>query len=163
MNNGFSWAINTDRPISSFNTVNKGKITVGKELKNIQAKAILRFSDANEKPVLIKVGLSSASIEGAVKSIEKEIPNWDFEKTRKAAEMKWEKELSKIKVTTTDTTKLRIFYTALYHCFTAPNLHSDLNGEYKGLNGEVNKTGILQGIPCSHCGIHFVPTTRCLP
>ncbi|NPA36809.1 MAG: glycoside hydrolase family 92 protein [Chlorobi bacterium] len=134
------FAIDTDRPFSSFSTVNKGKITGSKELYNKQAKGIIRFSNTDSKQVMIKVGLSSASIESAIKSIEKEIPHWNFEQTKAEAEAGWEKELSKIKVTTTDTTKLRIFYTALYHSFTAPYLHSDLNDEYKGLNGKVNKT-----------------------
>ena len=134
------FAIDTDLPISSFRVVKGGTVLNEKELTDKHAKGIIQFKGVNNKPVKIRVGLSSASLDGAIKSVELEIPDgWNFDKAKAKAEDRWEKELSKISVTTTDTTQLKIFYTSLYHSMVAPYTHSDLNNEYKGLNGKVNK------------------------
>ena len=134
------FAIDANRPVTKFKTVKNGEITDNKELKNKHAQGIMQFDGLTNEPLEIKIGLSSASIDGAIKSLDQEIPDsWDFDRARIRAEDKWENELSKIRVTTTDTTKLKIFYTSLYHSMVAPYLHSDLNNEYKGLNGKVNK------------------------
>ncbi len=124
--------------MAKFNVVSNGKIVNKKELKGSYTQAVMQFTGLNNEPLKVKVGLSSASIDGAIKSVEQEIPTWDFNKVRADAESMWEKELAKIKVSTTDTTKLRTFYTSLYHSMMAPYLHTDLNNEYKGLDGKVN-------------------------
>ncbi len=133
------FAIDFNNPITSFNVIKSGQILDKDELKDKQTQAVMQFSNLDNKPLKVKVGLSSASIDGALKSLEKEIPHWNFDKVRTEAEDLWEKELSKIKVTTQDTTRQKIFDTSFYHSMLAPYLHSDLNNEYKGLNGEVNK------------------------
>ncbi len=132
------FAIDVNRPMSKFNVVKRGEIVKKNELRDKQAQAVMQFSNLNNKPLRVKVGLSSASIDGAIKSIEQEIPGWDFNRVKANAEDIWEKELAKIKVSTTDTTKLKIFYTSFYHTMIAPYLHTDLNNEYKGLDGKVN-------------------------
>ena len=134
------FAIETNIPVSGFSVVKGGEILNQTELKDKHARGVLRFGNLNGKPLEIKVGLSSASMDGAIKSLDHEIPDgWDFDKARNKAENRWEKELEKIHVTTNDTTQLKIFYTSLYHTMMAPYLHSDMNNEYKGLNGKVNK------------------------
>ena len=132
------FAIDVNKPMTKFNVVSNGEILNKKELKSSHAQAIMQFTNLNSEPLKVKVGLSSASINGAVKSVEQEIPSWDFNKIRADAENVWERELAKIKVSTADTTKLKIFYTSLYHSMMAPYLHTDLNNEYKGLDGKVN-------------------------
>ena len=133
------FAIDVSKPMSDFYVVKKGSILKQKELKDVQVTGVMQFDGLNGEPLMVKVGLSSASIDGAIKSLETEITNWDFSAARKKAESLWEKELGKIKVTSKDTTRLKIFYTSLYHSMIAPYLHSDLNNEYKGLNGKVDK------------------------
>ncbi len=46
---------------------------------------------------MIKVGISAASLEGAKKNLQAEIPGWDFNEIKKQADETWEKELSLIK------------------------------------------------------------------
>ncbi|WP_235423483.1 glycoside hydrolase domain-containing protein [Pseudoalteromonas luteoviolacea] len=48
----------------------------------------------------------------------------------------WENELSKVKVASEDQSKLRVFYTALYHSLFHPNVFSDVNGEYMGFDSK---------------------------
>ncbi|HEY3371231.1 MAG TPA: GH92 family glycosyl hydrolase [Prolixibacteraceae bacterium] len=92
-----------------------------------------------EKQVMVKVGVSSVSVENALANLDGSLPGWDFEATQKAASDAWEKELSKIKIQSNDSVQKTIFYTALYHTMVAPALFSDSNGEFKGVKGDVQK------------------------
>lgn len=87
--------------------------------------------------ILVKVSLSSTSYEGA-KLNSSEIKHWDFEKVKKDAEVLWNKELSKIEVTSNDEDKLAIFYTALYHTMMQPNIAQDLDGKYRGRDNQIH-------------------------
>ncbi|MBP6127829.1 GH92 family glycosyl hydrolase [Flavobacterium sp.] len=87
--------------------------------------------------ILVKVSLSPTSYEGA-KLNSSEIKNWDFEKVKKEAETLWNKELSKIEVTSNDEDKLAIFYTALYHTMMQPNIAQDLDGKYRGRDNQIH-------------------------
>ncbi len=102
-------------------------------------KAKFNFKSDGSKPVLLKVGLSYADENGAVSNLNHEIPHWDFDKVRKRASSIWEKELSKIKITTTDTVEREKFYTFLYQSMLAPTIYSDVDGRYIGPNKKVNK------------------------
>lgn len=92
-----------------------------------------------EKQVMAKVGVSSVSVENAMANLDSSLPGWDFEATQKAASDAWEKELSKIRIQSSDTVQKTIFYTSLYHTMVAPALFSDANGEFKGVKGDVQK------------------------
>ncbi len=89
--------------------------------------------------LLTKVGISSVSIQNALANLDGSLPGWDFEKTQHAASEAWEKELSKISIESVNDSQKTIFYTALYHTMVAPALFSDANGEFKGVNGDVQK------------------------
>jgi len=87
--------------------------------------------------ILLKVSLSPTSYEGA-KLNSSEIKHWDFDKTHKEAIALWNKELSKIEVTSNDKDKLAIFYTALYHTMMQPNIAQDLDGKYRGRDNQIH-------------------------
>ena len=99
---------------------------------------VLKINDA-QKPLLVKVGISAVSVDNAKENLEKEIPAWDFDKTVADAHDAWNEALAKIAVETKDSTKLKIFYTAMYHLMTAPSVFNDVNGEYRGSDGKVYK------------------------
>ena len=101
------------------------------------ARASFRTTDGEQ--VSLKVALSPVSVEGARENLAAELPGWDFEETAKAADAKWNAELSKVKVTTTDEAAKRIFYTALYHTMVAPSLFCDVNGDYYGSDHEIHR------------------------
>lgn len=107
--------------------------TVGGEGRTV---GVFSFAD---KQILAKVGISSVSVENALANLKASLPGWDFEATRQAASDAWEKELSRIKIVSNDSVQKRIFYTSLYHTMVAPALFSDLNGEFKGVKGDVQK------------------------
>ncbi len=87
----------------------------------------------------IKVGISAVSIENAKANLEAEIPHWDFEKTKKEAQDAWNKQLTKIEVKGSEEDKVK-FYTSLYHTMIAPNLYTDVNGDYRGMDMKVYNT-----------------------
>ena len=87
--------------------------------------------------ILVKVSLSPTSYEGA-KLNSTEITYWDFDKVKKDAETLWNKELSKIEVTSDDKDKLAIFYTALYHTMMQPNIAQDIDGKYRGRDNQIH-------------------------
>lgn len=99
----------------------------------------LSFSKQVKKgeKILVKVSLSPTSYEGA-KLNSSEIKHWDLEKVKKEAETLWNKELSKIEVTSDDKDKLAIFYTALYHTMMQPNIAQDLDGKYRGRDNQIH-------------------------
>jgi predicted alpha-1,2-mannosidase len=99
----------------------------------------LLFDKLAGKPLLMKVGISNVSIEGARKNLAAELPEWDFEKTKRDAIVLWNKELSKIEVVDADKDKLKIFYSALYHTMIQPNVNMDVDGMYRGRDNKIHK------------------------
>lgn len=105
---------------------------------NIQRRYAFEFK-GSKKIIGVKVGISTVSIEGARKNLQAELPGWDFEKTKTDAEEVWNKELSKIEVTTPDKDKLKVFYTSLYHTMIQPNVAMDVDGSYRGRDNKIHK------------------------
>jgi len=109
------------------------------ELKGQNLQAALHFATAANEAVLVKVGISSVSPEGALKNLETEIPDWNFDRVRLAAKTEWQSKLSRIKVETQDSRLKQIFYTGLYHSMLAPTLFDDVDGQYRGMDGNVHR------------------------
>ncbi len=95
------------------------------------------FDTTESEPLLVKVALSPVSAEGAAANLEAELPGWDFDATAAAATAAWEAELGKVRIETQDEAAKRIFYTALYHTMVAPSEFCDVNGDYRGADGQV--------------------------
>jgi len=96
-------------------------------LRNDAEKAhryIFDFNLEKGEVLMVKVALSSVSIEGAKKNLAEEIPSWDFDGVKEAARNDWEKVLSRIAIDGSDEQK-RIFYTSMYHLFIHPNNIAD--------------------------------------
>lgn len=96
------------------------------------------FATTQGEELLVKVALSAVSIEGARMALQNELPGWDFDKTRHEAKLAWEKELGRITITTACEETKRIFYTAMYHTMMAPALFSDVDGKYRGADGNIH-------------------------
>ena len=105
--------------------------------KNI--KAYLQFNLPASNDLYIKVAISPVNTEGAKKNLNAELPGWNFEVIKKEAEKKWNTELSKIEVESTDIDKLKIFYTALYHTAIVPNINMDVDSMYRGRDDNIHK------------------------
>ena len=94
---------------------------------------------ALDQALIVKVGISAVSIEGARANLEAEVPHWDFDRVRKQAEDAWNAKLGKITVEGGTREEQRTFYTALYHTYVAPYIFNDVDGQYRGMDGQVHK------------------------
>jgi len=92
-------------------------------------KFVMNFQKNNDQPLLIKVGISSVSQEGARKNLEAEINGFNFENVSTRAHNAWNKELACIDADGTPRQKA-IFYTGLYHLFIQPSNIADVSGDY---------------------------------
>jgi len=108
----------------------------GKQLaKGIRLAAGFTFDGKVNNEILVKVAISSVSEEGALANLGTvDQYGWNFDQLQQATRSKWNEELSKIKVVTTDSVKRTIFYTSLYHSYLVPYRFSDSDGNYKNFN-----------------------------
>ena len=89
--------------------------------------------------LLVKVGISAVDMTGAQGNLEKENPKWNFSEVRNKAKEKWEDELGKIEIEGGSEDQRIIFYSALYHTMIAPNIFSDQDGRYRGVDMKIHQ------------------------
>jgi len=134
------FAARTSRPVSKFHVIqnNRHKEVSMEDENGSVYNGELEFKDPAGKPILMKVALSSVSTEKAVIALS-EIKGWDFDQVKRNAAARWEDQLEKIVVKSSNDILKRIFYTGLYHTCMAPVIYSDADGKYKNAKGEVLK------------------------
>jgi len=102
------------------------------------AKGFFTFSTADGETVVLKVGISYVDLEGARRNLEMEVPGWDFDSVREGARVAWEASLGRVRVKGGSESQRRTFYTALYRTKLAPILFGDVDGRYRGGDGNVH-------------------------
>jgi predicted alpha-1,2-mannosidase len=98
----------------------------------------LTFNTTSNTTVLAKVGVSYVSAANATANLTTENSGWNFSTTQAAAHAAWNAILGKIQIGGGTTAQQQIFYTALYHALLHPNVFSDDNGQYTGVDGKVH-------------------------
>jgi putative alpha-1,2-mannosidase len=88
----------------------------------------------------VKSGISFVNVEGAKENLEKELPNWDFDKTVAGARKQWNDAVNSIEIEGGSEKEKEIFYTAMYHTMIDPRTFSDVNGNYMGADKKIIKT-----------------------
>ena len=78
--------------------------------------------------LMVKVGLSGKSADGARQNLKAEIPGWDFDAVKNAARQKWNEVLGAAVIEGTDEQK-KNWYTSLYHLCVQPNNIADCGGK----------------------------------
>jgi len=102
------------------------------------ARAVLSFGDGGGE-VMVQVAISAVDQGGARGNLAAEWAGFDFEGTRQRARRSWSEALAPFTVTGADPDQLTVLATALYHAFLAPNLFSDADGRYRGLDLAVHR------------------------
>jgi predicted alpha-1,2-mannosidase len=78
----------------------------------------LTISARDQQKVLeFRYGISFISVAQAKKTLQEEIPAWDFDKTKSAARDRWNEVLGQIQVEGGTPEQKRVFYTSLYRCY----------------------------------------------
>lgn len=82
--------------------------------------AYATFATKSEEAVLLKVGISFVSTEQAKKNAESEVNGFDFDGTRRANVLAWDKALSPLQISDASEDELTKFSTAMYHTLLMP-------------------------------------------
>ena len=92
--------------------------------------------DNNGSPLLLRVGLSAVSVEGAKANLRAEMNHWNFASLVADADRKWEEQLQKMHISGGTPAEQSVFYTAMYHTMIAPSVFCDVDGRYRGADGQ---------------------------
>ena len=122
-----------NRPVINSLYLPMGETEKGKRI-------IATFDMKPGEELMMKVALSTTSVEGAKKNLQAEIPDWNFDGVKLAAHDEWNSYLSRIDVEGTDDEKTN-FYTCFYHALIQPNQISDVDGMYRNAADSIVKAG----------------------
>lgn len=88
-----------------------------------------QFKASQNNTILARVGMSFLSIDNACQNADSEIPDFDFDATRKAAEQAWKEKLSVIAIDPTGVSTERqiLFWSSLYRGFISPQDYTGQN------------------------------------
>lgn len=141
------FAIELSKPVKYFGTFDSdfvapesghGIFPYKNEESGTNIGAFLQFNTENNEEILLKIGISYVSIEGAKNNLNTEITHWDFEKTKEEAKNIWIKELQKIEVKGGTEDQKEIFYTAMYHSLLSQYISQDVDGKYFGSDKKIH-------------------------
>ncbi|MEA4976560.1 MAG: GH92 family glycosyl hydrolase [Paludibacter sp.] len=134
------FAIRLSQPITKASFFVDGGV-----LKNVQSvqgtavKANLVFDVQKQVPLLVKVGISSVDVNGAINNVDTEIQAWDFEDIKMQASREWDTLLSTFQVNDENVANKETFYTAMYHACLSPYTSSDTDGRYMGFDQKIHQ------------------------
>jgi predicted alpha-1,2-mannosidase len=101
-----------------------------------QAGAYVEFAAPK---VVARVGLSFVSVGAARANLDGEAGAPSFDQLRAEARATWNRALDRIRVSGGRRRDLRLFYTMLYRALLHPSTFSDLDGRYRGFDGQVHQ------------------------
>ena len=122
--------------------MNLDTVAILTEGKRTGTSVIARFdfqAEAGEQ-LVVSTALSGVSMDGAMRNLQAEVPEDDFDKCLAAAREAWDRQLGRIEVRCEDRDEKVKFYTALYHAMLAPTLYSDVDGAYLGPDRQEHRT-----------------------
>jgi predicted alpha-1,2-mannosidase len=117
------------KPISETTLVADKKVVEDKTAEGENTSLQLFFNSNNSSELLVKVALSSVSVENAKDNLDTR--DFNFQSIKSDAATIWNTALNKIVVETPVDSLKTIFYTALYHSQLAPVTYSDKNGQFR--------------------------------
>ncbi len=82
--------------------------------------------------VMVKAGISFASLEGARANLAAEISDWDFDRVHRQARDSWVQAFDRLSVEGGTEDHKTIFYSALYRSLLFPQTFADVDGTYPG-------------------------------
>lgn len=95
------------------------------------------FSFDGEEPLVVKVALSAVDAAGALRNLRAE-GGGSFDALAAAAEAAWNERMEAFEAEGSDAEKT-LFYTALYHTLINPSVYMDVDGQYRGVDGNIHR------------------------
>ncbi|WP_031428905.1 GH92 family glycosyl hydrolase [Flavimarina sp. Hel_I_48] len=99
--------------------------------------ALVKITDSENDPIVLKIGLSYVNVENAKANLKAEVGNKSFDEVHEAGVAEWEEILNKIKVKGGSEKQKELFYSSLYRFMQWPALRSDTNGDFTDEAGKV--------------------------
>src|SRR3954454_6114577 len=97
------------------------------------------FDTTQDRAVTVRAGVSFVDEAGARRNLDAEAPQQrTFEDMRAAARAAWNKELGHVKVEGGTAVDRRSLYTALYRAYLHPNVFTDVDGRYRGMDNQIH-------------------------
>ncbi|MEU6537697.1 GH92 family glycosyl hydrolase [Streptomyces sp. NPDC047000] len=98
------------------------------------------FDTSADNDVHMRIGISYVSLAGAETNLRHEIrPHASVAQVAGAGAQAWDRELDSVRVQGGSDARRRTFYTALYHALMQPDLISDTDGRYWGMDQAVHR------------------------
>lgn len=123
------------RPMASFEIEGNPGVD---SLRGKHLKTAFRFAPSAE-PLVIQVAISAVDAEGARNNLAAENASNDFDAALAQAQAAWNRQLQKVRVQMRSDADRTVFYSALYHASLQPNLFTDADGRYRGLDKNIHK------------------------
>ena len=154
------FVVRFDKPFGAFRVFNGKKELKGSEAKGDHALAAVYFATRRGEQVTARVASSFISPEQALRNLESEVGDADFETVKAKAQERWDEVLGRIEVSGGTEEQYRTFYSCLYRSTLFPRKFYEINAEgspihYSPYNGQV-----LPGYMYTDTG--FWDTFRCL-
>ncbi|MCK9618586.1 MAG: GH92 family glycosyl hydrolase [Lentimicrobiaceae bacterium] len=89
---------------------------------------VLDFDLKPDEQLMVKISMSSTSVNGAKANLITELNDWDFDQTYQKAKATWNTYLSRVDIEG-DKDRKTMFYTSMYHLFIQPNNIADAEKE----------------------------------
>lgn len=130
------FAARYDQPADGFGTWKDDVIAPDISSQKIVKKSerigcYLRYRTKKDQVVRLKIAVSFMGVEQAFAYLDQEIPAWDFEKTRAAADRAWDRQLKKITVEGATADQQAVFYTSLHNTMRMPRNRTGDNPRWK--------------------------------
>ena len=100
--------------------------------------AWFEFDPSEGRELEVKVALSGVSTAGAVRNLQAEAAGKDFETVAAEAGAAWDNALSVIEAEGNED-QLSMLYTSLYHTMINPSVYCDVDGLYRGVDGNIHR------------------------
>jgi predicted alpha-1,2-mannosidase len=98
------------------------------------------FDTRRDRTVEVRVGVSFTSLTQARRNLRAEASRGSFDSIRNRARSAWNGALGRLTVAGGTRTNLGLFETALYHSLLHPNVVSDADGSYRGMDGRRHRS-----------------------
>lgn len=139
------FVVEFDRPIKTLGGWIDDKILLADSLHATDIKNAGLFAefDTKKNPVVqVRSGISLVSVANADLNLQTEIRapfGWSFESVRKHQLNTWNDIFNRVKITTTNRLEKVRFYNSMYRSICSRNTWSDVNGQWRGTDGEVQQ------------------------
>jgi predicted alpha-1,2-mannosidase len=100
--------------------------------------AYAEYPASNDNVVEVRIGTSFISVEQARANLHAEIPEWNFDATRKRLHAQWNEKLDRLHITGASEDQKKIAYTGIYHALLYPRIMSEQGRYYSAFDDKVH-------------------------